>query len=54
METSKPAKQSKRAREKPIIMGSMKNKIVASCLQEERDKCDFDANLGGGYLGLLD
>jgi len=35
-------------------MGSMKNKIVASCLQEERDKCDFDATLGGGIFSLLD
>ena len=29
---------------KTRISGSWKNKIVASDLQEERDKCDFDMN----------
>ena len=27
---------------KPIIQGSWKNKIVASCLQDERDAKDFE------------
>ena len=33
--------------------GSWKNKIVASDLQEERDKKDFDSELGGGFVGIL-
>jgi len=31
--------------DKLIIMGSWKNKVVASCLQEERDKQDFKFDL---------
>ena len=33
--------QSKKDESSKIIPGSWKNKIVASCLQEERDKKDF-------------
>lgn len=38
---------------KQPIQGSWKNKIVASDLQEERDKCDFDSKKGNGLIGVL-
>ena len=38
---------------KQPIQGSWKNKIVASDLQEERDKQDFDSTKGGGLVGVL-
>jgi hypothetical protein len=35
-------------------MGSIKNKIVASDLQEEREKCDFDKYKGEGLSAMID
>jgi hypothetical protein len=35
------------------VAGSWKNKIVNSDLQEERDKCDFDAKLGNGVFACM-
>jgi hypothetical protein len=40
-------------KQKQPTPGSWKNKIVASDLQDERDKCDFDAKKGNGFEGIL-
>ena len=40
-------------KQKQPTLGSWKNKIVASDLQEERDKCDFDKTKGNGLIGVL-
>ena len=37
-----------------ITMGSWKNKIVASCLQEERDKQDFTIGQNDVFGVILD
>jgi len=39
---------------KKIVLGSVKNKIVSSDLQEERDKKDFDDNNGKVIPDLWD
>jgi hypothetical protein len=41
------------SKQKQPTPGSWKNKIVASDLQDERDKCDFDAKKGNGFEGIL-
>mmetsp|Transcript_18121 Transcript_18121/g.30956 ORF Transcript_18121/g.30956 Transcript_18121/m.30956 type:complete len:84 (+) Transcript_18121:40-291(+) len=39
---------------KPVVYGSIKNKVVATDLLEERAKKDFDEKVGGGLVSLID